>query len=498
MIYGGKPTKPVPPSKEGVSIPTPFRGPQAYEYGFLAKQPGSNYKIRLRDIERFRTERSRVENENNFKNILREAQHKELIDVSDKKCLYNQIKRMVECGMKANEHLFKEEPCPKPELKLEEEEPKKPEIVKEDLEEKARALKEKSDEEERKLLEEKRLQKFIENSEELRFAAVTKRKNQIATINYKIIEENYKLLKEQKIKQRELANIENAELFKKQALEREEEKRKILEKKLQFRKELFEQVEEKEKILEQQKVLKEIERKEIKKLNEKLNEEEEFEKLERKRKQLQTKNEIALFTKERATLFAKMNEAKSTFDETFQLTMRQNLKDDSADEIEAKLQLKRENDLFKEHQAIIKEERKRQNDEISKTIMKQINEIEELKVSIERQSVEARRKRMKEGNDVLMDQLRARKALLEEQKVLKREMFIQAKKEYEDYLKEEKRQLENQVKYKSQFRKDLNDQIKASKEIHEKQRQIDLENHRKLMMELAEQEKLLKKLLSEL
>lgn len=59
------------------------------------------------------------------------------------------------------------------------------------------------------------------------------------------------------------------------------------------------------------------------------------------------------------------------------------------------LQLKRENDLFKEHQAVIKEERKRQNDEISKTIMKQINEIEELKVSIERQSVEARRKRMK-------------------------------------------------------------------------------------------------------
>jgi len=54
-----------------------------------------------------------VENENNFKSILREAQHKELIDVSDKKCLYNQIKRMVECGMKANEHLFKEEPCSK-------------------------------------------------------------------------------------------------------------------------------------------------------------------------------------------------------------------------------------------------------------------------------------------------------------------------------------------------------------------------------------------------
>ncbi|XP_025207836.1 golgin subfamily A member 6-like protein 6 [Melanaphis sacchari] len=497
MIYGGKPMKPVPPSKVGVSIPTPFRGPEAYTYGFLAKQPGCDYKIRLRDIERFRTERLKIQNENDFKSILREAQHKEMIDASDKKCLYNQIKRMVECGMKANEHLFKEEPCPKPELKLEQE-PGNPKIAQEDLEEKARALKEKSDEEERKLVEAKRLQMFIENSEELRFAAITKRKNDIANINYKIIEENNRFIKEQKIKQRELANIENAEIFKKQTLEREEERRKLLEKKLKFRKELYEQVQQKEKLLEQQKVLKAIECDEIKKLNEKLNEEEEFEKLERKRKQLQTKNEIALFTKERAILFAKMNEAKTMFDETFKLTMRQNLKDDSASEIEAKLQLKRENEMFKEHQAIIKAERKRQNDEISKTIMKQINEIEELKLSIERESAEARRKRMKEGNNVLMDQLKARKALLEEQKKLKREMFNQAKKEYEDYLKEEKLQWENKKIYKWQFRKDLNDQIKASKEIIEKQRQIDLENHRKFMMELAAQEKLLKKLLSEL
>jgi len=51
--------------------------------------------------------------------------------------------------------------------------------------------------------------------------------------------------------------------------------------------------------------------------------------------------------------------------------------------------------MFKEHQAKIKEERKRQNDEISKTVMKQINEIEELKLSIERENIEARRKRMK-------------------------------------------------------------------------------------------------------
>ncbi|XP_022176736.1 golgin subfamily A member 6-like protein 6 isoform X2 [Myzus persicae] len=496
MIYGGKPMKPVPPTKAGISISTPFRGPQPYTYGFLAKQPGNDYKIRLRDIERMRTERLRIQNENDFKSILREAQHKEMIDVADKKCLYNQIKRMVECGMKANEHLFIEEP-PKPELKLEEE-PEKPKIVQEDLIEKAKEIKKRIDEEERKLVEEKRLQMFIQNSEELRFAAMTKRKNDIAHINYTIIQENEKSNKEQKIKMRELANIENAELFKNQSLEREENKRKLLEKKLQFRKELFEQVVQKEAILEQQKELKAIECKNIKKLNEKLNEEEKFEKLERKKKQLQTKEEIAQFTKERANLFSKMNEATAMFDETFKITMKQNLKDDSADALEAKLQLLRENELFKEHQAIIKEERKRQSDEVSKTVMRQINEIEELKLSIERENTEARRKRMKEGHNALMEQIKARRKLLEEQNELKREMFKQSIKENEDYLKEEKLQWENKKQYKWQFRKDLNDQIKSSKELIEKQRKIDLENHQKLMMELAEQEKLLKKLLSEL
>ncbi|KAL5236785.1 hypothetical protein ACI65C_004195 [Semiaphis heraclei] len=488
--------KPVPPSKASVSIPTPFRGPQAYTYGFLAKQPGNDYKIRLHDIERMRTERLRVQNENDFKSMLREATHNEMIEVSDKKCLYNQIKRMVECGMKANEHLFIEE-SPKPELKLEEE-PEKPKIVQEDLEEKAREIKEKNDEEERKLVEEKRLQMFIENSEELRCAAMAKRKNDIAHMNHKIIQENEKFIKEQKIKMRELANIENAEIFKKQSLEKEEEKRKLLEKKQQFRKELYEQVVQKEAMLEQQKALKAIECINIKKLNEKLNEEEEFEKMERKRKQLQTKKEIALFTKEREKLFSKMNEATAMFDETFKITMKQNLKDDSADDIEAKLQLKRENEMFKEHQAIIKEERIRQNEEISKTIMKQIKEIEEAKLSIERENIAARRKRMKEGHNVLMEQLNARKKLLEEQKELKHKMFKQSIKEYDDYIKEEKRQWEIKKQYKWQFRKDLNDQIKSSKELIEKQRKIDLENHQKLTMELAEQEKLLKKLLSEL
>jgi len=45
-----------------------------------------------------------------------------------------------------------------------------------------------------------------------------KRKNDIAHMNYKIIQENEKFIKEQKIKMRELANIENAEIFKKQVI----------------------------------------------------------------------------------------------------------------------------------------------------------------------------------------------------------------------------------------------------------------------------------------
>jgi len=64
-----------------------------------------------------------------------------------------------------------------------------------------------------------------------------------------------------------------------------------------------------------------------------------------------------------------------------------------------------------------------------------------------------------------MEQLNARKKLLEEQKELKHEMFKQSIKEYEDYIKEEKRQWEIKKQYKWQFRKDLNDQIKSSKEL---------------------------------
>lgn len=64
-----------------------------------------------------------------------------------------------------------------------------------------------------------------------------------------------------------------------------------------------------------------------------------------------------------------------------------------------------------------------------------------------------------------MEQLKARKILIEEQKELKREMFKQSIKEYEEYLKEEQLMWKNKKQYKWQFRKDLNDQINSRKEI---------------------------------
>lgn len=59
---------------------------------------------------------------------------------------------------------------------------------------------------------------FRENSEELRAAAVAKRKKDIAEINYKIIQEKEKIENEQKVKKRELANIENLEIIKMQVI----------------------------------------------------------------------------------------------------------------------------------------------------------------------------------------------------------------------------------------------------------------------------------------
>lgn len=45
------------------------------------------------------------------------------------------------------------------------------------------------------------------------------------------------------------------------------------------------------------------------------------------------------------------------------------------------------------HHEMVKEERRKQNEETSKMIQKQINEIDELKRSIEDKTAEARRKR---------------------------------------------------------------------------------------------------------
>lgn len=75
----------------------------------MAKQPGNDLKFRQHETERTRMERLRIKYEDDFKSLVRHARQKEMIDVADKKCLHNQIKRMVECEMKANEHLFVED-----------------------------------------------------------------------------------------------------------------------------------------------------------------------------------------------------------------------------------------------------------------------------------------------------------------------------------------------------------------------------------------------------
>lgn len=55
--------------------------------------------------------------------------------------------------------------------------------------------------------------------------------------------------------------------------------------------------------------------------------------------------------------------------------------------------MRRENDVFMKHYLTIKEERKKQEDEKSRIQAKQIKEIEDLKLLVERQNDESRRKR---------------------------------------------------------------------------------------------------------
>lgn len=63
-------------------------------------------------MERTRVERLGMIADDGYKSLARHGHNKEMIEVADRKCLYNRIKEMVECEMKASEHLFQED-CPK-------------------------------------------------------------------------------------------------------------------------------------------------------------------------------------------------------------------------------------------------------------------------------------------------------------------------------------------------------------------------------------------------
>lgn len=56
------------------------------------------------------------------------------------------------------------------------------------------------------------------NSDELRVAAIAKRKKEIADLNYKIIQEKENMAKEQKVKNREMAYLKSTELIKSQVI----------------------------------------------------------------------------------------------------------------------------------------------------------------------------------------------------------------------------------------------------------------------------------------
>lgn len=61
-------------------------------------------------------------------------------------------------------------------------------------------------------------------------------------------------------------------------------------------------------------------------------------------------------------------------------------------------QLRRENEMFMKYHEMIREERKKQNAEMSKMILKQMNEMEELKRSMERKTDEKRQKQVEVRN----------------------------------------------------------------------------------------------------
>ncbi|XP_050522163.1 trichohyalin-like isoform X2 [Daktulosphaira vitifoliae] len=466
-----------------------------YCYVQLAKQPGSDYRIRLREMERNRIEKSRIQNEEDFKNLIRNAQHKKLIEVADRKCLYNQIKRMVECGMKANEHLFMEKRSePEPVKEIEEISINPVENMKA----KTEILKKQKEEEEKKIVEEKRLQMFIENSEDLRSAAIAKRQREISDINYKIILEREKLKKEQKIKQKEINNAKHLENICQKAAEEQELRRKNFEKKLNLKKLLTEQVEQKAYQQKKEKEMKKVEQEELKKIMNELLEKEENEKIERIKKHKKRVEEIKQFTETRSNLLLKKNHASEIFDETFALTMRQNIQNDTIDKMEAKVKIKHENELFMNQQNAIKEERKRQNEEISRIVSNQMKEIEKMKHLAQQELDTSRKKRIEESYRILQEQIEYQKKRLEQENNIKRQLYEKSIKDHEDYLKNEKKQLENKIKSKFQFRNELTNQIEFRKNIIEEQRKLDLENHKKYLAEIEKQEELLQSLLKKL
>uniref|UniRef100_A0A2S2QSF2 Uncharacterized protein n=1 Tax=Sipha flava TaxID=143950 RepID=A0A2S2QSF2_9HEMI len=356
----------------------------------------------------------------------------------------------------------------------------------------------KKDEEERKTAEEKRLQHFIENSSELRIAAITKRQKEISDMNYKIIQEKEMMEKEQKLKKLEQAIINNTEFIKNQIHEKKEENRHILEKKQKFRNELQKQLLEKKVQKEYEKELKNAERKDLIKLTEKLNKEKEFEILERIKHQKQNEKEIAQFLEERAKLFSKSDKCGSILNDTFVTTTREHIAREKLKACKAKMQLRHDNEWLMKRDAMIKEERRKQNEEMSNILMKQIKDIEDLKVSVEREKDELRRKRVEEDNRILMEQLKFNEEMVKHQNDMKRKALEESMKDHENYLKEEKELCQSIKQRKWNFKTELSNQINSNKDILEKQKMTELENHRKHMKELAEQEELLQKLLKQI
>lgn len=65
----------------------------------------------------------------------------------------------------------------------------------------------------------------------------------------------------------------------------------------------------------------------------------------------------------------------------------------------------------------------------------------------------------------MIEQIKAREKLLEQQKEAKRKLYEQTAMEYERYLEEERQLCEKKKQFKQQVRKDLKDQINFKQNI---------------------------------